>query len=171
MDLPVDDLSIVAVAAVIRETGLSGLSISGIRIADARLSLVAAIVALCVLPVLLFGKPVAMPHLTAAPAASESGAVAARRQPRSTVARMWLARLLVQIYQAIGPAATLTGEAAKWSRRSTSRPPRKSHPPGTGLASSRCRPRQANPRRGLRRNSRCANWVTGSRLRRCRIWM
>ncbi|SFP21246.1 Major Facilitator Superfamily protein [Qipengyuania nanhaisediminis] len=81
---------------------LSGalITIPGLAGADARLSLVAAIVALCVLPVLLFGKPVAMPHLTAAPAASVSDAAAARRQPRSTVARMWLARLLVQIAEA-----------------------------------------------------------------------
>ena len=81
---------------------LSGalITIPGIADADARLVLVAIIVASCVLPVVLFGKPVPMPHLMVSADAATDTAQDAARQPRTTVARMWLARLLVQIAEA-----------------------------------------------------------------------
>lgn len=59
-----------------------------------RLFLVTALVAAAVLPVLLLGRPVAMPQLSAQAAPS-----ATIRQPGSAP-RMWLARLLVQIAEA-----------------------------------------------------------------------
>lgn len=81
---------------------LSGalITIPGVADADARLVLVAIIVASCVLPVVLFGKPVPMPHLMVSADAATDTAQDAGRQPRTTVARMWLARLLVQIAEA-----------------------------------------------------------------------
>lgn len=64
---------------------------------DQRLGLVAVLVILMVLPVVLFGKPRPMPHLMLdKPAIAQEH----RRSNRSTVARMWLARLLVQIAEA-----------------------------------------------------------------------
>ena len=81
---------------------LSGalITIPGVADADARLVVVAIIVASCVLPVVLFGKPVPMPHLMVSADAATDTAQDAGRQPRTTVARMWLARLLVQIAEA-----------------------------------------------------------------------
>ncbi|MBX7514542.1 MFS transporter [Qipengyuania sp. GH38] len=81
---------------------LSGalITIPGVADADTRLVLVALIVAGCVLPVVLFGKPVPMPHLMGSADAATDTAQDAGRQPRTTVARMWLARLLVQIAEA-----------------------------------------------------------------------
>lgn len=64
---------------------------------DARLAIVACLVALMVLPVLLFGKPRRMPHLAEdVPEKAPEVRIAAR----GAVARMWLARLLVQIAEA-----------------------------------------------------------------------
>ena len=65
---------------------------------DMRLVLVAGLVAAMVLPVLVFGRPQAMPHLMAdPPRTAENQAAPPRRQ---AVVRMWLARLLVQIAEA-----------------------------------------------------------------------
>jgi hypothetical protein len=69
--------------------------------ADARLGLVAAIVACMVAPVLLFGVPRPMPHLME-PAAREDEAPPAKvAAARTAIARMWLARLLVQLAEAV----------------------------------------------------------------------
>ncbi|MFN4039440.1 MAG: MFS transporter [Erythrobacter sp.] len=74
----------------------------GLASADQRLWLVAALAAALVLPGVLLARPRAFPALRAAPApqqASGAGAlIASLRSP--AVARMWLARLLVQIAQA-----------------------------------------------------------------------
>ncbi|WP_100259542.1 MFS transporter [Qipengyuania seohaensis] len=81
---------------------LSGalVTIPGIADPDARLAIVAGIVVTCVLPVVVFGKPVAMPHLMSRADVDAHASQDHARQPRSTVARMWLARLLVQIAEA-----------------------------------------------------------------------
>ncbi|WP_271078696.1 MFS transporter [Aurantiacibacter sp. MUD61] len=78
---------------------LSGavLTIPGMLSADMRMVAVAAIVIACVLPVLLFGRPVHFPALHA-PATSQSAETSGAR--RRLVARMWIARLLVQIAEA-----------------------------------------------------------------------
>lgn len=72
-------------------------TIPGLADADGRLVLVALLVAGAVLPVLLLGRPRPFPELSA-PAPTEPGEGAAR--PASIVARMWSARLLVQIAEA-----------------------------------------------------------------------
>lgn len=72
-------------------------TIPGLASADERLWLVAALVAALVLPVLLFGRPRAMPQLMGNGA---DGLPASRGFERSAVSRMWLARLLVQIAEA-----------------------------------------------------------------------
>lgn len=64
---------------------------------DDRLIVVAMLVAAMVLPAVLFGKPRPMPHLTRPSMGENSSAPQLRR---SAVARMWLARLLVQIAEA-----------------------------------------------------------------------
>lgn len=69
--------------------------------ADARLGLVAAIVACMVAPVLLFGAPRPMPHLMKAAARAEEAAPANGAAARTVIARMWLARLLVQLAEAV----------------------------------------------------------------------
>ena len=72
-------------------------TIPGLADPDDRLKLVALLVAAMVLPVLLFGKPTAMPHLMS----TQTSAIG--RKPdfaRMKVAKMWLARLLVQIAEA-----------------------------------------------------------------------
>ncbi|MBH5321774.1 MFS transporter [Aurantiacibacter sediminis] len=78
---------------------LSGavLTIPGMLSADMRMVAVAAIVATCVLPVLLFGRPVALPDLLAATTSQRNLHSGDRRR---LVARMWVARLLVQIAEA-----------------------------------------------------------------------
>lgn len=63
--------------------------------ADGRLAVVAGLTIAMVAPVLLFGRPIPMPHLMIPKTADEAPA-----QPRSLVARMWLARLLVQLSEA-----------------------------------------------------------------------
>lgn len=61
---------------------------------ELRLALVTALVAAAAMPVLLLGRPRPIPELLA-----ETAAPSPRRE-RSAVARMWLARLLVQIAEA-----------------------------------------------------------------------
>lgn len=68
----------------------------GLATPDARLALVAMIVATMVLPVLVFGRPITMPALMNEPPPVQEPAQV-RRAP---VARMWLARLLVQVAEA-----------------------------------------------------------------------
>ena len=72
-------------------------TIPGFAAADMRLAIVAMLVALCVLPVLLFGKPRPFPELLE-PVVKEAGP--RDRGPRNLVVRMWLGRLLVQIAEA-----------------------------------------------------------------------
>ena len=69
-------------------------TVPGLADFQGRLVMVVALVALAVLPVLLFGRPRAMPRLTV-PKPAESAT-----HERRPVARMWLARLLVQIAEA-----------------------------------------------------------------------
>ncbi|MCA0979474.1 MFS transporter [Qipengyuania flava] len=78
-----------ASGAIVTLPGLAG--------ADHRLVLVAGLVAAMVLPVLLFGKPRAMPQLMLDDSNPDEQA---RHAKRSAAARMWLARLLVQIAEA-----------------------------------------------------------------------
>jgi MFS family permease len=80
---------------------LSGavVTLPGLAGSDSRLWLVSVLVCICVLPVVLFGKPVSFPEL--APAADRGvppRPVDARA--RQLLIRMWLARLLVQISEA-----------------------------------------------------------------------
>lgn len=87
---------------------LSGafITLPGLAGPDARLALVAGLVVLMVSPVLLFGRPVAMPQLQPeALAAAERKAAEPAPNPfatasRSALIRMWCARLLVQIAEA-----------------------------------------------------------------------
>ena len=72
-------------------------TLPGLAVADDRLVIVALLVAAMVIPVLLVGKPKPMPQLMVQDKAA-TGPVDARR--RASVARMWLARLLVQIAEA-----------------------------------------------------------------------
>jgi len=72
-------------------------TIPGLAAADMRLVMVASLVAMCVLPVLLLGRPKPFPELMA-PVALAAGPVDPR--PRALVLRMWFARLLVQIAEA-----------------------------------------------------------------------
>lgn len=65
---------------------------------EARLLVIAALVAVAVLPVLLLGRPRAFAELTAPPPPRIAGAPAPR--PTGPAVRMWLARLLVQIAEA-----------------------------------------------------------------------
>ncbi|GGD65652.1 MFS transporter [Erythrobacter arachoides] len=77
--------------------GLSGalVTIPGLASADNRLVLVAGLVVACVAPVLLFGNPARFPELMRPAPRTVTGS--ARRM---LVARMWLARLLVQVAEA-----------------------------------------------------------------------
>lgn len=70
-------------------------TLPGLAGPDARLWLVAGVVALCVAPVLLLGRPRAFPHLL-----RDDARATAEQQPGAPVVRMWLARLLVQISEA-----------------------------------------------------------------------
>ncbi len=72
-------------------------TIPGLAEADMRLVLVACLVTLCVLPLLLFGRPKSFPALME-PVAKSAGPADPR--PQRIVVRMWLARLLVQIAEA-----------------------------------------------------------------------
>lgn len=75
-------------------------TLPGLASPEGRLWLVAAIVAICVLPALLFGAPRAFPHLMEGNHTPRDPTPAEIRHPRSVVIRMWLARLLVQISEA-----------------------------------------------------------------------
>lgn len=79
-------------AAIITLPGLAG--------AEGRLWLVAAMVAVCVLPALLIGAPHRFPHLMHEAGEPDAQAEQAQVHSRNTVARMWLARLLIQISEA-----------------------------------------------------------------------
>ncbi len=74
-------------------------TIPGLAGPDARLELVALIVAALVLPVVMFGRARPMPELTR-PVQEAQAAVRPFLQTRSAVARMWIARLLIQIAEA-----------------------------------------------------------------------
>lgn len=78
---------------------LSGaiVTMPGLADADTRLLLIAGLVAIMVMPVLLLGDPRPMPQLMVDP---EPVDAEARRERSGPVARMWLARLLVQIAEA-----------------------------------------------------------------------
>jgi len=69
-------------------------TLRGVEGLELRLIVVTALVAAAALPVLLLGRPRPMPELLA-----ESAPPSPRRE-RSAVARMWIARLLVQIAEA-----------------------------------------------------------------------
>lgn len=71
------------------------ITLPGLAQGDARLWLVAAIVGLCVAPVLLFGRPLTFPELMRDP--PHPGA---RARAGSQAARMWIARLLIQVSEA-----------------------------------------------------------------------
>ena len=82
---------------------LSGafVTIPGLADADARLALVALLVAAMVSPVLLLGRPRPMPQLRAdAPDPATALPTAPAPHSRNTLIRMWCARLLVQIAEA-----------------------------------------------------------------------
>ena len=76
-------------------------TIPGLAQADTRLLLVVCLVAAMVLPVVLFGRPRAMPNLMQdnVPVGSEASRSVALKS-RTSVVRMWLARLLIQIAEA-----------------------------------------------------------------------
>ena len=76
-------------------------TLPGLADADNRLVIVAALVAIMVLPVLLFGRPRAMPHLLPGNAVTQAELAAAVASKRGAVPRMWLARLLIQIAEAL----------------------------------------------------------------------
>jgi len=77
---------------------LSGafVTIPGVAGNDTRMVLVAGLVTICVLPVLVFGKPAQFPALTEPNTAPREKSHHSRR----LVSRMWVARLLVQIAEA-----------------------------------------------------------------------
>ncbi|MBX7484166.1 MFS transporter [Qipengyuania qiaonensis] len=72
------------------------ITLPGLAGQETRLVLVAALVALMVGPALLFARPHPMPQLMDQSSVAPSSVSC----PRSTVVRMWLARLLVQIAEA-----------------------------------------------------------------------
>ncbi len=74
-------------------------TIPGLAGADARLELVAVIVAILVLPVIVFGGARPMPQLTR-PVDEAQTADRPFLKTRSAVARMWIARLLIQTAEA-----------------------------------------------------------------------
>ena len=80
---------------------LSGalVTLKGFAIADERLVWVAILVALMVAPLLVFGRPVPMPQLMGTDIAVEQASTE-RVRGSYAVARMWLARLLIQIAEA-----------------------------------------------------------------------
>ncbi len=81
--------------------GLSGALVTwpGLAEGNMRLIIVAAMVALCVLPVVFFGKPRPMPALTSN-LDQRANAAHDRDAPNQAAVRMWFARLLIQIAEA-----------------------------------------------------------------------
>ena len=81
---------------------LSGaiVTIPGVAHPDTRLALVALLVALMVSPVLLLGRPRPMPQLMEPHAEANEASEQPAPRSQSVVARMWFARLLVQIAEA-----------------------------------------------------------------------
>lgn len=77
--------------ALITLPGLAGPELS--------LWMVSFLVCVCILPVLMFGRPIKFPELRMAAPAQEKSEPESRRS-RRLVVRMWLARLLVQISEA-----------------------------------------------------------------------
>lgn len=77
-------------------------TVPGLADADNRLVLNAVIVLAMVLPVVFIAKPLPMPHLMVSPEreAESSAPIEQARRGGRQVARMWLARLLVQIAEA-----------------------------------------------------------------------
>ncbi|MEP2552068.1 MAG: MFS transporter [Marinomonas sp.] len=90
--------------------GLSGALVTwpGVAEGSERLTLVAIMVAICVVPVVLLGKPRPMPALSSSLAQADEGAAASdigdypplQTAVRQAVLRMWFARLLIQIAEA-----------------------------------------------------------------------
>jgi len=82
------------------------ITIPGLADPDGRLILNAAIVLAMVLPIVVFGRPVPMPQLMAPPVPADGSApvtappIAQGGGQGQNVARMWLARLLIQIAEA-----------------------------------------------------------------------
>ena len=72
-------------------------TIPGLADASTRFILVALLTIVMVLPVILFGRPKSMPHLTVP---SNRTVPNGELSIRNTVSRMWLARLLIQIAEA-----------------------------------------------------------------------
>ncbi|RJY10371.1 MFS transporter [Aurantiacibacter aquimixticola] len=72
-------------------------TIPGLAAPDERMAIVAALVVACVAPVLIFGRPTPFPELMQP---HEEPPLPDPHQPRRIVARMWLARLLVQVAEA-----------------------------------------------------------------------
>lgn len=70
-------------------------TLPGLAGADARLALVAGMVLICAAPVIAFGRPLPFPDLI-----QDHRQAAQPTRTRATVARMWFARLLVQISEA-----------------------------------------------------------------------
>ena len=81
---------------------LSGaiVTLPGVADPDTRLVLVALMVFAMVTPVLVFGRPVPMPHLVNDTIPPPQTRRPSSPGPRAIVARMWLARLLVQVAEA-----------------------------------------------------------------------
>ncbi len=83
--------------------GLSGALVTIPALAlsrDAQLVVVACMVAACVLPVMFFGRPKAMPQLTEDAPQPLNEAAVQLPKAGNAVLRMWLSRLLVQIAEA-----------------------------------------------------------------------
>lgn len=75
-------------------------TIPGLASPDGRLWLTATIVLVCVSPALLFGRPRRFPELTSSSLHRDEPVGDKPAHSRSVVARMWLARLLIQISEA-----------------------------------------------------------------------
>lgn len=71
------------------------ITLPGLAQGDARLWLVAAMVGICVAPVLLFGRPRSFPELM-----RDGPEPGAQVRAGSQAARMWIARLLIQVSEA-----------------------------------------------------------------------